>query len=51
MKEYWDLVKRKVVHYVKTNLESERIFDKAKIIFIGLVVFLLFFKVIHSIVT
>ena len=51
MKEYWDLVKNKVVQYVKTNLESERIFDKGKIIFIGLVVFLLFFKVIHSIVT
>ena len=51
MKGYWDLVKSKVVHYVETNLESERIFDKGKIIFIGLVVFLLFFKVIHSIIT
>ena len=51
MKKYWDLVKNKVIQYVETNLESERIFDKGKIIFIGLVVFLLFFKVIHSIIT
>lgn len=51
MKEYWDLVKSTVVNYVETNLESERIFDKGKIIFIGLVVFLLFFKVIHFIIT
>ena len=51
MKEYWDLVKNKVVQYVKTNLESESIFDKGKIVFIAVVVILLFFKFIHSIIT
>lgn len=51
MQEYWNTIKNKVRFYVQSNLDSDRLFDKAKIIFIGLVIFLVFFKVIHSIIT
>ena len=40
MKQYWDIAKKKVIDYVTVNWNSDSIFDKGKIIAIGVVLFL-----------
>lgn len=49
MKKYWDIVKNKVINYTLTNWNSDRIFDKGKIIAIGVVLVFLLWKLIYSI--
>ena len=39
MKQYWNQIKYSIVSYVITNWNSDKIFDKGKIIAIGVVIF------------
>ena len=48
MKKYWELIKTKVKSFVITNWNSDRIFDKGKIIAIGIVLFFILWKLIYS---
>lgn len=49
MKLYWELTKQRVKDFVTSNWQSERLFDKGKIIAIGLVIFFLLWKLIYNI--
>ena len=49
MKKYWNQIKYSVISYAVTNWNSDRIFDKGKIIAIGLVIFFILWKLIYSI--
>ena len=49
MKFYYELIKLRVKNFITDNWNSERLFDKGKIIFIGLVILLILIKIIYSI--
>lgn len=49
MKRYWTVIKEKIKEYVVDNWSSDSFFDKGKIVFIGVVLFFIFIKIIYSI--
>lgn len=49
IKMYLEYAKDKVVNYVKKSWKSDSIFDKGKIIFIGVLIFFLLWKIVYSI--
>ena len=49
MKRYWILAKAKVFDYVSTNWDSDGYYNKGKIIFIGVVLFFMTWKLLYSI--
>ncbi len=49
MKFYIELIKLRVKNFINDNWNSGRLFDKGKIIFIGLVTLFIFIKIIYSI--
>ena len=49
MKRYWILAKEKVIDYVSTNWNSKGYYNKSKIIFIGVVLFFMIWKLLYSI--
>ena len=49
MEKYWNQIKYSIVSYVITNWNSNRIFDKGKIIAIGVVIFFILWKLIYNI--
>jgi len=49
IKIYFELAKAKVIHYVKTSWNSDSIFDKGKIVFIGIGLFFVLWKIIYNI--
>ena len=51
MKEYWNLIKNRIELFVVTNWNSNRIFDKGKIIFIGVVLFFIIVNLLYSLFT
>ena len=48
IKIYFELAKQKVIDYVKTSWNSDSIFDKGKVIFIGIVLFFVLWKIIYN---
>jgi hypothetical protein len=48
MKKYWDIVKKQVTDYIKTNWNSDSYFNKGKLIFIGVTLFFVLWKLIYS---
>lgn len=49
MKKYWNNIKYEVIAFAVTNWNSDRLFDKGKVIFIGIVIFFLLIKFIYEI--
>ena len=49
MKRYWELIKEKVFNYVYENWNSKGYYNKGKIIFIGVVLFFMTWKLLYSI--
>ena len=49
IKKYWTLAKEYVKDYITTNWNSNSIFNKGKVIFIGLVAFFLIWKLLYAI--
>ncbi len=49
IKIYFELAKAKVINYVKTSWNSDSIFDKGKIVFIGIGLFFVLWKIIYNI--
>lgn len=49
MNRYWTLAKEYVKDYITTNWNSDSLFNKGKIIFIGVVVFFILVKIISTI--
>lgn len=49
MKQYWDIAKKKVIDYVTVNWNSDNIFDKSKIIAMGVVLFFILWKILYAI--
>ncbi len=48
IKIYFELAKAKVINYVKTSWNSDSIFDKGKLIFIGSVLLLILIALIKK---
>ena len=51
MIDFFNNIKQKIKSYLIVNWLSDSIFDKGKIIFMGVVLFFLLVKIIHAIVT
>lgn len=49
MKEYWTIAKEYVKDYIITNWNSDSLFNKGKVVFIGLVAFFLIWKLLYGI--
>lgn len=49
IKVYFELAKAKVINYVKSSWNSDSIFDKGKIIFLGIFAFFILWKIIYDI--
>ena len=49
IKKYWTLAKQYVKDYITTNWNSDSIFNKGKVIFLGLVAFFLVWKLLYAI--
>ena len=49
IKIYFELAKAKVINYVKSSWNSDSVFDKGKIIFLGILTFFVLWKIIYSI--
>ena len=48
MKKYWDIAKEQVTNYIISNWRSDSIFDKGKLIFIGVALFFVLWKLLYS---
>ena len=48
IKIYFELAKAKVIDYIKTSWNSDSIFDKGKVIFIGIGLFFVLCKIIYN---
>ena len=48
IKKYWSIVKEAAIDWVVDNWKSEYMFDKGKVIFVGIVAFFIVVKVLHS---
>jgi|TARA_B100001093_G_scaffold466998_1_gene485854 hypothetical protein len=49
MKRYWILGKEKVIDFVVSNWQTDGYYNKGKIIFIGVVLFFMIWKLLYSI--
>tara|TARA_R110002050_G_scaffold267487_2_gene409164 strand:- start:337 stop:492 length:156 start_codon:yes stop_codon:yes gene_type:complete len=49
MRRYWELIKEKISDFVVSNWQSDNYYDRGKIIFIGVVLFFMTWKLIYSI--
>jgi hypothetical protein len=49
MKKYWLIIKETAKDWVVDNWKSDLIFDKGKVIFVGIVAFFVLVKIIYSI--
>jgi hypothetical protein len=49
MKRYWFLAKETVIEYVSENWNSDGYYNKGKLIFMGVVLFFILWKIIYSI--
>ena len=49
IKKYWSIVKEAAIDWVVDNWKSDLIFDKGKVIFVGIVVFFVLIKIIYDI--
>ena len=49
MKKYWLIIKEAAKDWVVDNWKSDLIFDKGKVIFVGIVAFFVLVKIIYSI--
>jgi len=49
IKKYWSIVKEAAKDWVVDNWKSDLIFDKGKVIFVGIVVFFVLIKIIYDI--
>ena len=49
IKKYWTIVKEAAIDWVVDNWKSDLIFDKGKVIFVGIVVFFVLIKIIYDI--
>ena len=48
IKKYWNIVKEAATDWVVDNWKSDLIFDKGKVIFVGIVVFFVLIKILYS---
>jgi len=49
IKKYWTIVKEAAIDWVVDNWKSDLIFDKGKVIFVGIVLFFVLIKIIYDI--
>ena len=49
IKKYWSIVKEAATEWVVDNWKSELMFDKGKVIFVGIVAFFLIWKLLYAI--
>jgi len=49
LKEFYYIGKNKIKNYIQTSWQSENIYDKGKIVFIGVILFFILVKIIYSI--
>ena len=49
IKKYWSIVKEAAKDWVVDNWKSDLMFDKGKVIFVGVVVFFVLIKIIYDI--
>lgn len=49
IKKYWSIVKEATKNWVVDNWKSDLIFDKGKVIFVGIVAFFVLVKIIYDI--
>ena len=49
IKKYWSIVKEAAIDWVVDNWKSDLIFDKGKVIFVGIVLFFVLIKIIYDI--
>ena len=49
IKKYWTIVKEAAIDWVADNWKSDLMFDKGKVIFVGIVVFFVLIKIIYDI--
>lgn len=49
IKKYWSIVKEAATDWVVDNWKSDLMFDKGKVIFVGIVVFFVLIKIIYDI--
>lgn len=50
IKNFYNKAKLNIVYFVVSNWNSDRLFDKGKIIFIGIVLLFLLIKLIYTII-
>jgi len=48
MKKYWQLVKDKITDYVVYNWNTDGYFNKGKLIFIGVTLFFILWKLLYN---
>ena len=49
IKKYWSIIKEAAKDWVVSNWESKYMFDKGKVIFVGIVAFFILWKLIYDI--
>lgn len=49
IKKYWSIIKEAAKDWVVDNWNSELIFDKGKVIFVGIVAFFIIWKLLYDI--
>lgn len=49
LKEFYYIGKNKIKDYILTSWKSDNIYDKGKIVFIGVILFFILVKIIYSI--
>ena len=49
MKKHWETAKEKITEYVISNWRSDYIFNKGKVVFIGIVLLCVLLKIVFSI--
>ena len=49
MRKYWNRTKENIEYFIVSNWYSGRLFDKGKIIAIGVVIFFILWKLIYNI--
>ena len=49
IKKYWSIVKEAAIDWVVDNWKSDLLFDKGKVIFVGVIAFFVLIKIIYDI--
>ncbi len=49
MKEYYELAKMKIKNYILSNWQSDYIFNKGKVVFIGIILLCILLKIVFTI--